>query len=91
MRQTIQTKDRVEYKILAKILTKLRKDARLSQEALGEMIDRSQQYIWKIEHGKQLPDFVAILDIIEATGGDAPEIIARVQAEAKKKSASRNA
>lgn len=85
MRQTIQAKVRIEYKILAKILAKLRKDARLSQEALGEMIERSQTYIWRIEHGKQLPDFVAILDIIEATGGDAPEIIAKVQAEARKK------
>lgn len=50
-------------KAIAYILTKLRKDNKISQEKLADAIDSHQVYISEIEKGKKLPSITILYNI----------------------------
>jgi|GEM_PF-5743948 len=84
-RNTVRTKDRVEFHVLAKKVAKLRLKAKISQRALSEQIGRDRSFINSFENGGIYPDFATILDILTALGADHGEVINEVVAEAAKK------
>ena len=61
---------------LRKLLTKARKDAKLTQTALAERINRRQAYISRIERGERRIDVVEFLELAHALGINPTKFIA---------------
>jgi transcriptional regulator with XRE-family HTH domain len=61
---------------LRKLLTKARKDAKLTQTELAERINRRQAYISRIERGERRIDVVEFLELAHAIGINAAKFIA---------------
>jgi len=53
---------------LRKLLTKARKEAKLTQTALAHRLNRRQAYISRIERGERRIDVVEFLDLAHAIG-----------------------
>jgi len=53
----------------------------MTQRELAAKIDRTHAYVWKFESGIQHLDIATLIDLATILGGDAAEIINRVQAE----------
>jgi transcriptional regulator with XRE-family HTH domain len=53
---------------LRRLLTKARKDAKLTQTALAHRLNRRQAYISRIERGERRIDVVEFLDLAHAIG-----------------------
>lgn len=81
--ETTRTKDRIEYKILARKIAELRTKARMSQRALCAAIGKDRQFINSVERGRVYPDFASILDIFKVLGADPGAVINEVVAEAE--------
>ncbi len=84
-RNTVRTKDRVEFQILAKKVEKLRKKAKISQRELSAQVGRDRSFINALENNRIYPDFATILDILTVLGANHGEVINEVVAEAAKK------
>lgn len=61
---------------LRKLLTKARKDARLTQVQLAARLHRRQAYISRIERGERRIDVVEFMDLARAIGFDPAKFIA---------------
>jgi transcriptional regulator with XRE-family HTH domain len=61
---------------LRKLLTKARKDAKLTQTELAVRLNRRQAYISRIERGERRIDVVEFLDLAHAIGINPARFIA---------------
>lgn len=61
---------------LRKLLTKARKDAKLTQTTLAERVNRRQAYISRIERGERRIDVVEFLELAHAIGFSPAKFIA---------------
>ena len=61
---------------LRKLLTKARKDAKLTQTALAQRLNRRQAYISRIERGERRIDVVEFLELAHAIGLNPAKLIA---------------
>ena len=68
---------RKEYQILLVHLRQARKDAHLTQKAVGDRLGRTQGYVNKIETGERRLDVVQLRDFCAAVGIDFVEFIQR--------------
>jgi transcriptional regulator with XRE-family HTH domain len=61
---------------LRKLLTKARKDAKLTQTGLAHRLNRRQAYISRIERGERRIDVVEFLELAHAIGFNPAKFIA---------------
>lgn len=73
-RQTVRTKDRVEFEVLAKKIEQLIKERpRMSQRKLSAAVGRDRSFVNAMIKGRVYPDFATILDmltVLEVNHGD---------------------
>ena len=82
MKITVRIRDRIEFSILGQELCRLRKAAGLSQAKVEASLNQHSGWSSRIEKGSYYIDFATMLDYIALTGGNAPDVIKRVQEEA---------
>lgn len=63
------------YRALVGLLIKARKQARLSQEGLAELLGRHQQFVSRYEIGERRLDVVEYVDIARTLGCDAADFL----------------
>ena len=67
--------DMGKYRIeLGRRISELRRERGISQELLGQLIDKSRTYIGYLEQGVRTPSLDTLLDISEALGVRMPDI-----------------
>jgi transcriptional regulator with XRE-family HTH domain len=71
----------VRYERFRELLLAARAAAGLSQVELAKMLGRPQSFVSKYERGERRLDVVEFLDVAEALGVDALQMLARVRAE----------
>ncbi|MBI1186481.1 MAG: helix-turn-helix domain-containing protein [Alphaproteobacteria bacterium] len=64
------------YKVLVSALAKARRDAGLSQQALGERLDRPQSFVGKVETRERRLDALELFDYLDALGVPAGDFVA---------------
>jgi transcriptional regulator with XRE-family HTH domain len=64
---------------IATLLTEIRKDRGLLQQAVAERLGRPQSFVSKYESGGRRVDLVELLDILRALDADPHEFIDRIQ------------
>lgn len=75
MKRTVVTDDRIEHKLLARIIRRLREDRGVSQAAVAEHLNRPVSYVWKLEKPIQHIDIPTLFDIAEFLEADPVEIM----------------
>ena len=73
--KTIHTK---RHKRLVEIIIAERKRAGIRQIQLAKKLKRSQTWIARLEGGERRIDVIELLDLAEAIGFDAPNIVAQL-------------
>jgi len=68
-------------KTIGKIILDLRRQRRLSQEELADMIDSNQVYISEIERGMKLPSIRTLYNLAHAFGMSLAELSAIIEKE----------
>lgn len=63
------------YQLIAKLLTKLRKERQMLQQDVADRIHRPQAFVSKYESGVRRLDLVELLDVLDALEVDAHEFI----------------
>lgn len=84
-RKTARTVNRVEFNILAKKIRKLRQKAKIGGAELSERLGKPRGYIYKVETGRQYPDFATILDILRILSEDPLAVVGEIIAESEPK------
>ncbi|MEN5062379.1 helix-turn-helix transcriptional regulator [Luteimonas sp. TWI1416] len=79
---------RPEYKILTKLVRKMRDEANLDQADLADLLVRPQSYVSNVERGQRRLDLLELRDICMHCGLDLIEFVKRFEeavAEANRK------
>ncbi|WP_337245162.1 helix-turn-helix transcriptional regulator [Luteimonas sp. gir] len=79
---------RPEYKILTKLVRKMRDEAKLDQADLAVLLVRPQSYVSNVERGQRRLDLLQLRDICMHCGLDLVEFVRRFEeavAEANRK------
>jgi len=69
---------KTKYKTLCRVLLRLRKEAELTQRALGTKLKVPHSVIFKVEHGERRIDPVEFAAWCRACGADPSEIIREI-------------
>jgi len=69
----------VVERTVGKVIRRLRKEKRMSQEKLAEAIDSHQVYVSEIERGLKLPSLHVLLNISKAFGMTLTELVSRIE------------
>jgi ribosome-binding protein aMBF1 (putative translation factor) len=77
-KKTRRSEDRIEVRVLVKVLRQAREEAGYSARRLSLELGKVGSFIGKIEGGHHLPDFITIMDIAKIVGVSPVEIMSRV-------------
>jgi ribosome-binding protein aMBF1 (putative translation factor) len=77
-RVSTKTKLAAELRILGEVLTRVREDAGVKQSDLAARLGMPASYLSKIESGTRRLDVIELVQIAEALGADAGEIVRQV-------------
>jgi hypothetical protein len=80
-KKTRRAEDRIELRALAHVLKQVREEAKLSQKRLSILLGKYSTFMWSIESGHILVDFITMVDIAAITGVSVNEIVTRTFAE----------
>ncbi len=70
--------------VVGRIVKRLRKERKMSQEKLAETINSHQVYISEIERGLKVPSFPVLYDIAKAFGVSLTELVSIIEEEYNK-------
>ncbi len=77
---------RAEYRQCIELLAETRKKSHVSQTALARRLGKPQSWVAKCEDGSRRVDFVEFIQICEALGVDAPELLKRCRKRVRTRS-----